>query len=389
MAILVEKLPRYRDRAMAAFIVDDLSGQLPEDARAFGLFRRKVQEAGIKGECSVILGLRRTPEGKALPLDRGFVPDLLAAQDDLDANMEVMTHSCLYDFAADRARDGTQHEGVWLLDRSHDLGEYVEYFRGIARRAQAEGFRHAGITLPGCGCGPCAEFYSRGKVRWNATELNPMVGEALIQVMSEGLLAGRACNVFVGSDGLGPADAHVLAEKDGFGVYDVPPGIAGDHLGRWDKNPEHLNPDAYITADGAGGRLPQLLAQDTRTLVYYGHWQSLRPDTGIGFAGFLEVAARLARHHGDRIVWMRPSQIAAYRHTERHTEVRPSADGRSFTLAVPFAPLHPLTFRVSGVSGGKAVNIRTPGGQVLAPEEKTPAGLLLNLLPENGRYEFC
>ena len=198
MAIVIEKLPRYRGRAMAAFIVDDLSGALPDDAAAFKRFSQWVCEAGLKGEVSVILGLRRTPEGRALPQDKGFVADLLAAKDHLDANMEVMTHSCLYDFAADRMEGGTQHEGIWLLDRSHDLGEYVEYFRGIAKRAAAEGFRHAGLTLPGCGCGPCAEFYSRGKVRWNAIELNPMVCEALIQVMSEGLLAGRACNVFVG-----------------------------------------------------------------------------------------------------------------------------------------------------------------------------------------------
>jgi hypothetical protein len=119
--------------------------------------------------------------------------------------------------------------------------------------------------------------------------------------------------------------------------------------------------------------------------VYYGHWQSLRPDGGIGFPVFQEVAARLARFHGQAIVWMRPTEIAAYRHTERHTEVRPGEEGRSFRLRIPFEALHPLTFRIAGASD---VKIRTPRGQVLSPAGRWACGLLFDLLPESGRYEF-
>jgi hypothetical protein len=409
MSFIVEKLLRYRDRAMAAFIMDDLSGALPEDAAAFKRFSQWVCEAGLTGECSVILGLRRTEAGKALPLAPGFAQDLLAAKDHLDPYMEVMTHSGLYDFAADRIREGSPHEGIWLLDRSRPLEEYVEYFRHIAARAHAEGIRHAGLTLPGCGCQPCADFYTMHRIRWNAIELSPMVNQALLQVMSEGLLAGSACGVFVGSDVAGPADTHLLDERGAFGVYDLPPGVEGDHFGRWDNDPAYRDPDFYITPDGQGGRLPQLLAQGTRTLIYYGHWQSLRPDRGIGFQAFGEVAARLNRHHAGRIVWMRPSQIAAYRHTERHTEVRPAGDGaagagpseatsrpkgaatgpQSFELRIPFAPLHPVSFRVSGgPSMGPGVRIRTPDGKVLSPVDRTDAGAIFDLLPANGRYDI-
>jgi hypothetical protein len=386
MKCVIEKLERYHDRAMAAFIMDDLSGALPDDAEAFKRWSASICEAGIKGECSVILGLRRDESGKALPLAKSFVPDLLRAKDHLDAFMEVMTHNLLYDFAADRIRADGPHEGIWLLDRSRPLEEYVEYFRGIAARAHAEGFRHAGLTLPGCGCQPCADFYATNRIRWNSVELSPMVNQALVQIASEGLLAGSAVGVFVGSDVAGPADVHLLAEEGGVGVYDVPPGVEGDHFGRWDNAPEYRDPDFYITEDGEGGRLPQLLARGTRTLIYYGHWQSLRPDKGIGFGPFHEVAARLKKHYSDRIVWMRPSQIAAYRHTERHTEVRPSADGKSFTLKIPFAPLHPVSFRLAG--GGASAKIKSPSGAVIASVEQSPAGPIFDLLPASGRYEI-
>ena len=41
------------------------------------------------------------------------------------------------------------------------------------------------------------------------------------------------------------------------------------------------------------------------------------------------VARRLKEHYADEIVWMRPSEIAAYRHAERHTALRAEKDGRA------------------------------------------------------------
>jgi hypothetical protein len=82
---------------------------------------------------------------------------------------------------------------------------------------------------------------------------------------------------------------------------------------------------------------------------------------------------------------MRPSQIAAYRHTERHTQVRQGRDGRSFALSVPFAPLHPLSLMVRGSAKAK---LMTPGGKTLAPVERLPgeACAMFDVMPENGTY---
>jgi hypothetical protein len=293
-----------------------------------------------------------------------------------------MTHGYVYDFAADRIKTDGPHEGVWLLDRTRPMEEYRDYFSHIARRAADQGIRHSGLTLPGCGCPPCNEFYRSHHLSAQAGEFNPAVYQALLSLAADGLLAGPLCGLFVGSHPLGPADANIMAERGPAAVYDLPPGVAGDFMGRWDRNPEFVNTDAYLTADGQAGRLPQLLAQQSPTLIFYCHWQSLRPGN-IGFPIMQEVAARLARHHADKITWMRPTEIMAYRHTERHAELRPAPDTQSFTLTIPFAPLHPLTIRIAGTP---SVQLRTPAGARLEPAEQTAGGALFNLLPENGRY---
>jgi hypothetical protein len=102
----------------------------------------------------------------------------------------------------------------------------------------------------------------------------------------------------------------------------------------------------------------------------------------VGFGAFREVAARLDRHCRDRIVWMLPSQIAAYRHTERHTQVWPEADG--FRLSVPFEALHALSFRVTGAQGLK---LRSPSGVEIPPSQTAGDGSrLFEFRPESGKY---
>lgn len=387
MSLGIEKLPRYRNRAMASFIVDDVYGVMAQDADAYKRFSEWAESAGVRGELSAILGIMRDESGRALPPHPAWTAEVArASTKHLDAFMEVMTHRFLYDFAADRMRTDGPHEGVWMLDAARESAEYLAYFQGIAKRAHAAGIRHSGLTIPGCGCAPCVDFKKRNHMRVEAGRFNPEVYRALLQMLKESVFASPVFGLFVGTTDAGPADVQLMLEDGPHAIYDVPPGVRGDHFGRWDNLPEFLDLDQYISAGGARGRLPELLAQQTRTLVYYGHWQSLRPDSGIGFSGFQEVAARLAKHYGNEIVWMRPTEIATYRHTERHTQLRTEPGGRAFSLSIPFAPLHELSLRVQGSA---SVRLRAPSGKELAPSEKLPgeACAIFNLLPENGRYE--
>lgn len=77
----------------------------------------------------------------------------------------------------------------------------------------------------------------------------------------------------------------------------------------------------------------------------------------------------------------------AYRHTERHTQVREEKDGGAFTLAIPFAPLHPLSVRVRG---NAHVRVKTPTGQIIQAWRSFPAEAcaIFDVRPETGRYEI-
>lgn len=375
MTISVEKLPRYRNRAMTSFIIDDARAVTPESARAFIELSRWVEQAGIKGECSAVCGMERTPEGKAIRLDSDYSAEVArASKTHLDTFMEVMTHGALYDFEHDRIFTHGPHECVWLNDRSRPVSEYQQYFENIARIAHAAGFRHSGLTQPGCGCRFCVEYFAANHLHWDGKELNSAATEALLNMAEKGLLAGPVACVFVGVTPQGPADVTVLAERGRFGVYDAPP-VVGLHDEDWER------PDIYVSSDGKEGRLSEALEQGTKTLIYFAHWGQLYPMKGARFEGFKEVANRLNKHHGDKIVWMRPTEIAAYRHTERFTRLHQEADG--FELSIPFEALHELTFRIAGAEGFR---LRSPSGVQIASSETIPGAALYNFRPENGKY---
>jgi hypothetical protein len=385
---MIEKLTRFHDRAMATFIIDDVCGHEPADAEAFLRFSGWAEESGLKGECSAILGLKRTADGRPLPFQKDYAKEVeRAAGRHLDANMEVMTHLHLFDFAARRMRDGGSHEGVWLMDRRISQEQYYEYFDGIAKMASEAGFKHSGLTLPGCGCDRCMALKRELVIKSpQAIDLNRNALRALLQLAKEGRLATPVCSLFVGKFGYGPVDCQELLSDGRNTVYDVPPAVGGDTLGRWDNLPEYLDLDQYITADGEKGRLVELIALRTQTMGFYGHWQAIRPDRGIGYTSFQELGRRVKRHLGECVEWMRPTEIAMYRHTERYTQVREEAGGRGFSVSIPFEPLHVVSVRVLGNANA---HIRTPSGRTISPWKALPgqACAIFDILPENGRYE--
>ena len=384
MDVLIEKLPRHRGRIMASFIVDDVRAATDEEAGAFVRFSRWVEDAGLRGECSAICGLCRTPEGSAAPLDETYAAEVTrATSTHLDAFMEVMTLATIYDFPNDRIHPHGPHEGVWLNERTRDMEEYLAYFESTTALANAAGFRHSGLTQPGCGCPLCVGYFFGNHLCWDAKEVNSAVWDALLELARRGALAAPVAGAFVGWVPGGPTDMHVVAEDGPYAIYDVRPGTREDAF-RQDEEAVRSNIDGYITEDGEGGRFPELIEQGTRTLIYFTHWGNIRPGGGAGFDAFQEVANRLMRHYGDRLAWMRPTEIAAYRHTERHTRLRREHDG--FWLTIPFEPSHPLTFRISGATD---VRLKAPDGAEIAPSEVTAGNCALyEFDPENGKYTF-
>ena len=176
-----------------SFYLDDTSpyGRPPETFQRFLDF---VAAEGIAGESSVILGSGSKDHGllsrPTTDLQGQYIEQLHRAHGGgIDAHMEVMTHSGLYDFAQQRVPDGAQHEGVWLHEPEVPVAAYEAYFRNIIAEGERIGVRFTGMTWPGCSCEPCTRRY-RELRQSPSFGINPNVWTALLNLAREGKFRG-------------------------------------------------------------------------------------------------------------------------------------------------------------------------------------------------------
>ncbi len=277
---------------------------------AFRTFLDFAASEGIAGESSVILGMGADARGlrPTTEVQRAYIAQLQRAYDcGIDAHMEIMTHHRLYDFERDRLPDEAIHEGVWLCDPEISADAYESYFAGILAEGEKIGVRFTGLTLPGCGCDPCRKRYAEVSGTGFFHKINPNAWQGLLRVAKAGKFRKRTVPCFICHDAKqrGP----VLTAGEGpYGVYDLAPN-AVDLFGSWTNDPAKVDADYYITADGEGGRIPELLREGTPYCVFYAHWQGLNPHDGVGWEAFTQVVRRVRKFLGDRVVWMRPSDI--------------------------------------------------------------------------------
>jgi len=86
------------------------------------------------------------------------------------------------------------------------------------------------------------------------------------------------------------------------GLWLYEPAITEDQYGR------------YISADGKSGIIVRHVQAGAPNCVWYSHWQGLNPAKGVGWRAFTTVVERIRKHLGDRVVWMRPSDITSRYH---------------------------------------------------------------------------
>jgi hypothetical protein len=310
------------DRMALTFYCDDtVPYGYPPDT--FGRFLDFVESEGIAGESSVLLGAQCARNGMlsrpTTQVQRTYVEQLQRAYDcGVDAHMEIMTHGGLFDFESSCVPDDAMHEGVWLRDPEIPTGDYEAYFSRIVEEGERTGVQFTGLTLPGCGCDACRGHLDRIGRTGFYHNINPNVWQGLLNVAREDAFRARTVSCFIGYEE--EQDGPVQTAADGpFGVYDLSPN-ARDRLGIWLNDSEHVDADYYITADGARGRIPELVRAGTRHCVFYAHWQGLNPHNGVGWEPFTKVVQRVREHLGDEVVWMRPSDIVAQAHAEREGE---------------------------------------------------------------------
>jgi hypothetical protein len=295
-------------RTLLSFYCDD-TGPYTAGAKAFETFLDYCAEQKIAGESSAILGaggrsMTRRPNEE----EQAYLKQVARAwQCGIDTHMELMTHHGLFDFEADRRPDGAVHEGLWLHEPDVTAEQYERYVGSILAEGERAGIRFTGLTWPGCGCDACKKRYDALRAGGRA-EPNPALWQALLNLARQGKFRGPAVPCFFGSS---ETDFGIRLKAGGgeHAVYDLMPN-AMDHFGIWENNPKRVNPDYYITEDGASGILVRHVGAGAPYCIWYAHWQGLNPAKGVGWRAFTTVVDRIRRHLKDRTVWMRPGEIA-------------------------------------------------------------------------------
>jgi hypothetical protein len=292
-------------RTALSFYLDETSpyGRPPD---TFERFLDFVRAEGIAGESSVILGSGWQEHGllshPTTGIQKAYIDQLHRAFDcGIDSHMELMTHSGLFDFRAGRVPKGAQHEGVWMHEPAVSVEAYETYFESIIGEGEKIGVRFTGVTWPGCSCEPCTTRYAELRRDPNFG-INPNVWKALLNLAKRGRFRGRTVPCFSN----GSQQCKLMAGDGDYGVYDFGPNAA-DQFGIWDNALDRVSADYYITADGASGRIVELVRSGAPYCLFYAHWQGLNPATGVGWRAFTEVVARVRKFLANKVEWVRPS----------------------------------------------------------------------------------
>jgi hypothetical protein len=213
-----------------------------------------------------------------------------------DITPEILTHTRALDLASG-ALVG-ESEQAWMAEQ--DLAGLTAYMSAATRLLREAGFISAGITQPVSFSGSRAD-YARATLEAVRSVGGPPVTFFFIDEYTDG-------------PPFREPEVVLLDRERGEAVVDI--GNTCPEFCWFTQQPEGRQADEtadrFITADGASGRLVDLIANDA-WLILVCHWQSLYSDgTRAGLLALDEAWTRLARHQGSRLHWMKTSDIARY-----------------------------------------------------------------------------
>jgi len=124
----------------------------------------------------------------------------------------------------------------------------------------------------------------------------------------------------------------------------------GDWFGGWDgvsAGDIAKSADKFISEDGKSGRMVEMIDRN-ETAIMLCHWPGIYCNGDeTGFTIFKKAVERINHHHGDRIAWMKLTDIARYYAAKELTASSLSPDGKTITLDAPFAAPN-FTLRIKG-----------------------------------------
>jgi hypothetical protein len=246
-----------------------------------------------------------------------------------DIHPEMITHTWAIDTKTGRpfAERTEAFQENWGFSQHKSADELAEYLAYALRVLKNAGLRCEGITTPG-------GFGSQNRDNLARASL-----EALRDVFSVEI-PHYFRDLFTGDESVEPRvelATRLNAGDDPSCVVSIV-GCTGDWFGGWDGL-EAGSADQFITEDGAGGRLPQVIARGEPAILV-GHWPGFYFNgREHGFRVLQEVVRRLESTY-DNLIWMKNSEIARYWAARGLTrfEARPNGqDLHTLFLHAPFA----------------------------------------------------
>ena len=218
---------------------------------------------------------------------------------DWDFHPEMISHTWVLDLKTGRPvqeRTGEYIENWWGKGRTTDeVADYQVYALRLLRNV---GIECEGITTPGGWGNACLAELSQGTLHACRSVFNAEIPHYFRHVFTDE--RSVAPRVEYAAD-LGGTDPRCVVSVIG---------CTGDWFGGWDGLSPG-DPDRCITADGRGGRLPEVIAREEPAILVC-HWPGIYYNGDeIGFRIFQQVVGRLHEHYNN-LHWMKLSEISRY-----------------------------------------------------------------------------
>ncbi len=240
-----------------------------------------------------------------------------------DITPEILTHTLALDLQTHTLIPAAA-EHIWMADRTEaELAAYMRASVDILRQAN---FAPTGITQPCYFNGDRAAYANAVLAALRPAAADP-----------DGFVTFYFVDFLAEDPPLPPSPVVVLDRDKSEAVVSILCN-ANDYF--WNTQYPNVTTataaaDQLISADGHSGRLVDLFRGDAWAVMVT-HWQSLYSNgSRQGLAGLDEVATRLTRAFGARLLWLTNSQIARYRAAEESTQI--TIDGERVQLDAAFA----------------------------------------------------
>jgi hypothetical protein len=239
-----------------------------------------------------------------------------------DITPEIMTHTLALDLRTRTLLPQSEHD--WMAERTQD--ELQAYFGAALAILKQAGFAPTGITQP-CYFNGARADYARAVL----AAIRAIGGPSVTFYFIDGYFEPPP---------IPPPEVVLLDRERGEAVVDIV-AYCNDYFWstqRITRQRAEQVVDAVITADGRAGRLAELAAAGA-WLLFVCHWQTIYSDgSREGLKALDEIAARLARVHGPRLLWLTTSEVARYRAASEgcRMAVQTSGDGWAIGLDSAF-----------------------------------------------------